>query len=179
MQGGKKLRILGKRCRLRHIICRIRRRQILQTEIGEDAEAEARAVRISPKSDDGHAHVERIECRAAARIGECIERDVDIVILVQVFTRIGAQLDACRLDACRLQPLKCGGASLLTRKGGGFQEQTRVRDCREDLRPCRERLVRNLGESIEAAEGHEAFPQAWRSARRRRARLGRIAEVRM
>ena len=136
-------------------------------------------MRISPESDDGHAHVERIECRAAARIGECIERDVDIVILVQVFTRIGAQLDACRLDACRLQPLKCGGASLLTRKGGGFQEQTRVRDCREDLRPCRERLVRNLGESIEAAEGHEAFPQAWRSARRRRSRLGRIAEVRM
>ena len=179
MQGGKKLRILGKRCRRLYIACRIRRRQILQTEIGEDAAAETRAVRISLERDDGHAHVERIERRTAARIGECIERDVDIMILVQVFTSIGTQLDACRLNACRLQSLKCGGASLLARKGGGFQEQTRLRDCGKDLRPCRERLVRSLGESIETAEGHKTFPQAWRSARKRCARLGRIAEVRM
>ena len=179
MQSGKNLRILGKRCRLPHVVCRIRRCQILQAEIGEDAEAEARAVRISLEHDDGHAHVERIERRAAARIGKRVERDVDIMILVQVFMRIGTKLDALAVDSHRLQTRECRRASLLARKGGGLQEQARVRDCSEDLRPCRERLVRRLGESIEAAEGHEAFPQAWRSARRRRSRLGRIAEVRM
>ena len=179
MQGCKKLRIFRQRHSFLYIACRIRYRQILQPEIGEDAKAEARAVRISLERDDGNTHVERVERRAAAGIGERIESDVYVVILMEVFTSIGAQLGACRLDACRLQPLKCGDASLLARKGGRFQEQTRVRNGCKNLRPHRERLVRSLGEGIETAEGHEAFLQAWRSARRRCVRLGRIAEVRM
>ena len=141
MQGGKKLHILRQRHSFLYIACRIPCRQILQPEIGEDAEAEARAVRISLERDDGNTHVERVERRTAAGIGERIESDVDIMILMQVFMGIGAKLDVLEIEAGRPQAFERGSASLLTRKGGRFQEQARVRNGCKDLRPHREHFV--------------------------------------
>ena len=103
---------------------------------------------------DRHAHRERLAGGDAARVGECVERDVHIPVLCEMAGAERAHLHAfCGNPAAR-ETIRRELSALRTPEELALDEQTRARYSIEHLFPEMQHLVRHLAEIVERAERH-------------------------
>ena len=157
-QDGERLYISGKRTRFLHIfVRRMRTASVGKTEICQNAHAEACAMAHAHPRDDGHAHVECVARRTTARVWECIERDIDLAVCLEVLCRMAFHLDACEVDARRLDAAERLLPAVHRIERCRLEEEARARHGAENLRPEMQHPICDLREVVEAAERNIAL----------------------
>ena len=172
--------VARERAGLLHVLHLVFRDELWKRCRREQARAEAAAVRAPPQRHDGHAHVERLTGREAARVGRRIEGDVDVPVLFEIVLAKGTQLDAGDRQAERREPRARERASVRHGECLSLEHEAAVRQRVEDGAPAEQRLVGELREVVEAAERHKAVPlvgDVRRYLRHLAHRAGRVAEL--
>ena len=157
-QDSERSCIGGERTCLLHIfVRRMCTAGVGKAEVRQDARAKACAMTCARQRDDGHAHVERVTCRTAARVRECVERDVDLAVGREVLRRMAFGSDAGEVDARRLQAAERLLSAVRRIEDRRLEEEARAWHGTEDLRPKMQALVRDLREVVETAERNIAL----------------------
>ena len=107
----------------------------------EDARPQPRGMGLSAQGDDGNAHVECGRRGCAARIGECVERDVDVAVVCEIVLLATAHEDALHRHLHAVKHLEDGRHAQGT-VHGILEHETRFWHLFEDALPhLQNRLV--------------------------------------
>ena len=152
--------------------------EIAESRVLQQAVAEPLAVPPPVPRDDGHAHVQRLARRTAARIGVGVEHDIHIVVPLQIVPRriLQRKLPGLESRGEHTPPHDLHEARLVA---GILDEEMAARHAPQDLEPVRQHLIRDLEVVVETRKDDGIMRPVGLPLIAQHARGWRIAEMRM
>ncbi|HEX7055358.1 MAG TPA: hypothetical protein VF211_15655 [Burkholderiales bacterium] len=154
-QLAEQRRVRGEAPGDRHELVRVVRDGLFQADALQYRVRGALAVRVADQRDHRHAHPERLARRRRAVVGNRVERQVDVVVPVEMARRVGdmvGEQQALRRDAEPAELLDQVGAHGGAARAARLDHQPGGGDGAQRRRPQRERAAREFRQGVERAE---------------------------